>query len=81
MSDATRARETWAVIKSYLEKQGLLDLVSYSVSYRPGLYLSSASKMQSVISDIQVQFDNKLKLSPSKLYSRNSNSPYLIDRP
>lgn len=66
VSDATRTRETWTLIKSYLETQDLLNVVSYSVNYRPDLYLASASKMESIISDIQVQFDNKLKLFPQK---------------
>ena len=65
ISDATRTRETWALLESYIHIQDLLNAVElYSVSYRPDLYLASSSKMQSIISDVQVLFYEKWKSFP-----------------
>ena len=54
VSDSLRTKSTWALIKKYLETQNIR-LNQFSVSYRSDLYLASSTKLQSIISDVQVR--------------------------
>ena len=54
VSDSLRTKSTWTIIKGYLETQNIR-LDQFSVSYRSDLYLASSTKLQSIISDVQVR--------------------------